>query len=101
MSNIAFNTTAFNDLVGDVAVEITLKKRKEIFNAKNDVSTFSFFSFLKTAKIFLDQKYLGNIDNSSQQLTPVIKMAAKDATMIVTACVFGIISSDGDDATYT
>jgi hypothetical protein len=28
-------------------------------------------------------------------------MAAKDATMIVTACVFGIISSDGDDATYT
>jgi hypothetical protein len=36
-----------------------------------------------------------------QDLQPVVKLAAKDAILIVSACIFGYITSLNDDANYT
>ena len=87
MAKIAHNIAAFDDLVGHVAVQITIGKRKEILSAQNDVSTSGFFRFLKGKKDLVDKKFLDKIDNTPEYLKPVIKMAAKDATMVVAACI--------------
>ena len=49
----------------------------------------------------MDKKFFGKIDETSDELKPVVQMAAKDATMLVAACMFGEITSEDDDANYT
>ena len=60
-----------------------------------------FFKFLQKSKDWVDKKFLGKIKDAPSHLKPVIGLAAKDATILVAACLFGKITMDSDDANYT
>ena len=43
---------------------------------------------------------MGKIKTAAAHLKPVIKLAAKDATIVVAACMLGEITSQEDNLTY-
>ena len=43
---------------------------------------------------------MGEINTAAAHLKPVIKLAAKDATIVVAACMLGEITSQEDNLTY-
>ena len=60
-----------------------------------------FFKFLQKIKDWVDEKFLGKNKDAHSHLKPVIGLAAKEATMLVAACLLGKITLDSDDANYT
>jgi hypothetical protein len=100
MANIAHNISAFNDLVGAASMEITLQKRQEILSVKEDTES-GFVKFLKKTKGWVDEKIVGEFKEAKTHLKPVIKLAFKDATMLVAACLLSKITSESDDANYS
>ena len=60
-----------------------------------------FLKFLQKTKDCVDEKFLGKIKDAPSHLKPVIGLAAKEATMLVAACLLGKITLDSDDANYT
>ena len=96
MANIAHNTSAFNDLVGAASMEITLQKRQEILSLKEDTES-SFVMLLKKTKGWVDQQIVGKFKEAPTHLKPVIKLAVKDAAMLVAACLLGEIKLESDD----
>ena len=100
MANIAHNVSAFNDLVGAASMEITLQKREEILSLKEE-TVLGFVKFLKKTKGWVDEKIVGKFKEAPTHLKPVIKLAFKDATMLVVACLLDKITSESDDANYS
>jgi hypothetical protein len=92
MANIANNKSTFNDLVGSASMEITLQKRQEILSVKKETEA-SFVKFLTKTKGWVDQKIVDQFKIAPNHLKPVIKLAVKDATMLVAACLLGKITS--------
>ncbi len=60
-----------------------------------------FVKFLKKTKGWVDEKIVGKFKEAPTHLKPVIKLAFKDATMLVVACLLGKITSESDDANYS
>jgi hypothetical protein len=56
---------------------------------------------IKFWKDLVDEKFLSKIKYAQNDHKPVIKIAAIDATILVTACLLGIITSESDDANYS
>ncbi len=100
MAGITHNITAFDDMVSAIAREIIDKKQNQILNAQEDKAASGFVAFLKSAKGWAGKKFLGEVDDAPKPLKSVIKLAAKDATLIVAACMIGEINSQGDNLTY-
>ena len=46
-----------------------------------------FLKFLQKSKDWVDKKFLGKIKDAPSHLKPVIGLAAKDATILVAACL--------------
>ena len=92
MARISENIVEFDDMIGSVAVLITLQKRNEILSSNFNNESQNFVKFLKNSNYEVDKKFLKKIENAPQHLKGVIQMAAKDAAMIVSACISGIIN---------
>ena len=98
MKNIFHNSTALDYIAEEVALDIISNKlkRNEIFNAKIEENNSKWSKFLKSCSNFkdeyVDKKFLGKVDDPSTiKFGPVTEIAIKDATLIITACVFGNI----------
>ncbi len=53
---------------------------------------------MKKTKGWVDEKIVGEFKKAPPHLKPVIKLAVKDAAMLVAACLLGKITSESDDS---
>ena len=56
---------------------------------------------MKKTKGWVEEKIIGKFKEAPTHLKPVIKLAFKDATMLVAACLLGKITSESDEANYS